>query len=213
MTTILQINSSLHGEDAQSSRLAADFVAALRDGRAAPRRHRDRSRPFARACPAPDGRALPGVRHPGRRTDARPAAARRRVRRAGRGAAARGRDRHRPADVQLRRAVDAQGLLRSRGARRRDLPLHRRGPGGPAQGQEGLRVRDARRAPRRHARRTCRPRTCGSSWASSASGTSSSSTPKGWRSARSSATLRSPAPSPASGNWRPGSARPDTDAP
>ena len=30
MTTILQINSSLYGEDAQSSRLAAEFVAALR---------------------------------------------------------------------------------------------------------------------------------------------------------------------------------------
>ncbi len=29
MTTILQINSSLHGEDAQSSRLAGEFVAAL----------------------------------------------------------------------------------------------------------------------------------------------------------------------------------------
>ena len=29
MTTILQINSSLHGEDAQSSRLASEFVAAL----------------------------------------------------------------------------------------------------------------------------------------------------------------------------------------
>ena len=30
MTTILQINSSLHGEGAQSSRLASEFVAALR---------------------------------------------------------------------------------------------------------------------------------------------------------------------------------------
>jgi len=29
MTTILQINSSLHGDDAQSSRLASEFVAAL----------------------------------------------------------------------------------------------------------------------------------------------------------------------------------------
>ena len=29
MTTILQINSSLHGDDAQSSRLAGEFVAAL----------------------------------------------------------------------------------------------------------------------------------------------------------------------------------------
>jgi FMN-dependent NADH-azoreductase len=29
MTTILQINSSLHGEDAQSSQLASEFVAAL----------------------------------------------------------------------------------------------------------------------------------------------------------------------------------------
>jgi FMN-dependent NADH-azoreductase len=29
MTTILQINSSLHGKDAQSSRLASEFVAAL----------------------------------------------------------------------------------------------------------------------------------------------------------------------------------------
>jgi FMN-dependent NADH-azoreductase len=29
MSTILQINSSLHGEDAQSSRLATDFAAAL----------------------------------------------------------------------------------------------------------------------------------------------------------------------------------------
>jgi FMN-dependent NADH-azoreductase len=30
MTTILQVNSSLYGEDAQSSRLAAAFVKALR---------------------------------------------------------------------------------------------------------------------------------------------------------------------------------------
>jgi FMN-dependent NADH-azoreductase len=29
MTTILQINSSLHGDDAQSSRLTSEFVAAL----------------------------------------------------------------------------------------------------------------------------------------------------------------------------------------
>jgi FMN-dependent NADH-azoreductase len=36
MTTILQINSSLHGEDAQSSRLAAEFVDALRGVPTAP---------------------------------------------------------------------------------------------------------------------------------------------------------------------------------
>ena len=34
MTTILQINSSLHGDDALSSRLAGEFVQALRDGTA-----------------------------------------------------------------------------------------------------------------------------------------------------------------------------------
>jgi FMN-dependent NADH-azoreductase len=34
MTTILQINSSMHGENAQSSRLASDFVEALRTARA-----------------------------------------------------------------------------------------------------------------------------------------------------------------------------------
>jgi len=33
MTTILQINSSLHGDDAQSSRLASDFVAAMAGSR------------------------------------------------------------------------------------------------------------------------------------------------------------------------------------
>jgi FMN-dependent NADH-azoreductase len=33
MTTILQINSSLHGDDAQSSRLASDFVAAMATSR------------------------------------------------------------------------------------------------------------------------------------------------------------------------------------
>jgi FMN-dependent NADH-azoreductase len=33
MTTILQINSSLHGDDAQSSRLASEFVAELRGSR------------------------------------------------------------------------------------------------------------------------------------------------------------------------------------
>jgi FMN-dependent NADH-azoreductase len=43
MTTILQINSSIHGDDAQSSRLASEFVAALggsleRPGSASPTR-------------------------------------------------------------------------------------------------------------------------------------------------------------------------------
>ena len=36
MTTILQINSSLHGDDAQSSRLASEFVAALGGSRQRP---------------------------------------------------------------------------------------------------------------------------------------------------------------------------------
>ena len=45
MTTILQINSSLHGDDAQSSRLASDFVAAMdgshqRQGSTSPTRSR-----------------------------------------------------------------------------------------------------------------------------------------------------------------------------
>ncbi len=36
MSTILQINSSMHGEDAQSSRLAGEFVAALAVSRTSP---------------------------------------------------------------------------------------------------------------------------------------------------------------------------------
>ena len=32
MTRVLQINASLHGADAQSSRLASEFVAALQRG-------------------------------------------------------------------------------------------------------------------------------------------------------------------------------------
>src|SRR5205823_2186400 len=51
----------------------------------------------------------------------------------------------RPTDVQLRRAVDAQGLLRLHRPRRRDLPLHRERSRGAPHGQEGLRVRRSRR--------------------------------------------------------------------
>src|SRR5439155_20396598 len=48
-------------------------------------------------------------------------------------------------DVQLRRAVDAQGVLRLRWPRRRDLPLHGERSRGTPRGQEGLRVRRSRR--------------------------------------------------------------------
>jgi FMN-dependent NADH-azoreductase len=47
------------------------------------------------------------------------------------------RDRDRPADVQLRHPVPAEGLLRPHRPGRRHLPLHRQRPGRPDHRQEG----------------------------------------------------------------------------
>jgi FMN-dependent NADH-azoreductase len=60
------------------------------------------------------------------------------LRRSDRRIASRRRHRHRVADVQLRRALVAEGLYRSRRAGREYVPVHRAGPCRPADRQEGL---------------------------------------------------------------------------
>ena len=157
MKTLLHLNTSLFSDGGQSSRLAEPFVAPS-GGRRIRAAEVIVARPRRDAGAASHRRALPGVPR------ARPASAAptqqavvERLRRADRRAAARRRDRARPADVQLRRAVDAQGLLRPHRARRRDVPLHREGPGRPADRQEGVCLRDARRAATPARRATPRP--------------------------------------------------------
>ena len=158
MKTYLQLNTSLHGADSQSSRLARQFVATLArtdrsaDAAAAPARVivRDLASqplPHLTAERLPRSSRLPSS---ARRDQARH---RRRVGRA-RGRTRRGgRARHRTADVQLRRPVDAQGVLRSRRACGRDLSLHGQRSGRLAARQACLRHRDARRQARGHAQR------------------------------------------------------------
>ena len=146
MTTLLQINASISDEHGQSSQLAEQFVAGV-SRRAIPHA-KIVVRDVAAAEPVPHLNAErfgAFIAKPEERSDC---AARRRgvLRRADRGAEAGRRDRPRLADVQLRRALAAEGVFRSHRTRRRDLQVHRQGAGGSAHRQEGLRVRGARRA-------------------------------------------------------------------
>ncbi len=151
MTTLLQINSSIFS----GRRPIEPARRRIRRGMARkPSRERsDRPRSRERRRPAPRCRAFWRLH--------------RQARRAHRGAArhrrfsdalidelqARRRHRARPADVQLRRAVDVEGVLRSHRARGCHFPVHGKGPVGLLDGKEGLRVRDARRSLCRHAAR------------------------------------------------------------
>ena len=149
MTTLLQINASINNGNGQSSQLAKQFVAAflqrhpdtnvvVRDVAAAepvPHLNAERFAAFltpgtAQRCPADGGGVF---RCPHRRIE------RGRCHRSG------------TADVQLRGAVPAQSVFRSCRPRRRDIQVHRDGPGRPAHRQEGLCVRSTRRRLRRYA--------------------------------------------------------------
>ena len=151
MKTLLQINASLFANGGQSTRLADQFVAAWRaNNPGATVIVRDLA---VDAGPAPHRRTVRRV--PGQTRGARRrAAGRGRVLRcADRRIEARRRDRLRAADVQLRRAVDAEGVFRPRRACRPHVQVHGDRAGRPADRQEGVRVRDARRHVRRHAAR------------------------------------------------------------
>ncbi len=182
MTTLLQINASLNSHDGQSSQLADQFVAAFRarhpDAKVrAARRRRGRTRT------APQRRALWRIHRQARRAERRAARRGGVFRRTDRRAQASRRHRARPADVQLRRAVAIEGLLRSHRACGRDLQVHRQGPGGTTDGQESLRVRGPRRSLCRARRWTRKRAMCAISCDSSASPTWNSSMLKVSRSA------------------------------
>ena len=151
LTTLLQINTSIHSNGGQSSRMADAFVAAWR---ARDANTRIVKRDLA-AEPVPH---LTAVRFaafvtPPEERDAAQIASRRIFRRADRRATSGGRHRLGSADVQLRRAEHAEGLLRSYRASRRDVQIHGQGAARLADRQEGLRVCRPRRPVPRHAAR------------------------------------------------------------
>ena len=82
-------------------------------------------------------------------------------------------DRHRPADVQLRRAIAVESLDRPHRPCRGHVPLHRERAGRAADRQEGLHPRRPRRPVRRHASRYAKLLTCATSSRSSVSTMSS----------------------------------------
>ena len=129
MKTYLQLNTSLHGAESQSSRLARQFIETLvrtdrsadaaaasarvvvRDLANQPLPHLTAER-FTAFVTAPEQRTHDQARIAAE-SDALVAEL-----------AAADVHRHRAADVQLRRPFDAQGVLRSRRACGRDVPLH-----------------------------------------------------------------------------------------
>jgi hypothetical protein len=103
--TLLQLNTSIFSGDGQSSRLADEYVARIR---AVDPETRLVVRDLARgADPSPDGRDVRRVSREAGRPDPRAAAGGCILRCVDRRVEARRFHRHRVADVQLRRSVDA----------------------------------------------------------------------------------------------------------
>jgi Acyl carrier protein phosphodiesterase len=122
MTTLLQLKTSLFADNSQSNQLSDAFVERWLER---PPGRTQRSPVYLAAQPVPhlDQATFQAFLTPPEARDAEAKRSRRPFGRTDRRAPGRRRAAHRPADVQLRRAVDAQGLLRPRRARRHHLPL------------------------------------------------------------------------------------------
>ncbi len=144
MTTLLQINASIHNDSGQSSRLANQFVETFR---ARYPQAKVVVRDVAASEPVPHltaERFGAFITKPEERSAAQHAVVAysdtliEEIKQADVSG-------DRFADVQLRRAVAAQGVLRSHRARRRDVRLHRERAGGEAHRQESVCLRGSRR--------------------------------------------------------------------